>query len=53
MADKPDPSDIEVRNPRYKGATPENVARALLRPWGQSPAPDDDSKDADSDAEAA
>ena len=26
------PPQIEVRNPRYEGATPEDVARTLLRP---------------------
>ncbi len=33
MTDKklPDDSDIEVSNPRYAGATPEMVARALLK----------------------
>ncbi|MDE0050625.1 MAG: hypothetical protein OXO52_12610 [Rhodospirillales bacterium] len=51
MADKPDPSDIEVRNPRYKGATPEDVARALLRPWGESPK--DDEPESESETEAA
>ena len=50
MADKSDPP---IQNPRYKGATPEDVARALLHKWGESPAPDDDTKDADSDVEAA
>ena len=53
MADKSDLSDIEIRNPCYKGATPKDVARALLRAWGESPVPDDDSEDADSDSEAA
>ena len=43
------PSPV-VQNPRYKGATPEEVARALLRKWGGSPAdnesdPGPDSKD--------
>ena len=37
MADKPDPSTIEIRNPRCKGATLEDVTRALLRPWEESP----------------
>ena len=34
MADKPKPKpeEPEVLNPRYAGATPEMVARALLRP---------------------
>ena len=51
MADKPDPSDIEIRNPRYKGATPEDVARALLRKWGRPPK--DDESDPQTETEAA
>lgn len=31
MTDKLDPSSIPILNPRYKGATPEDVGRALLR----------------------
>ena len=30
----PTPRLVEVVNPRYAGATPEDVARALLRPVG-------------------
>lgn len=26
-----------ILNPRYKGASPEEVAKALLRKWGDSP----------------
>ena len=33
MTDKPKQKpEIEIRNPRYAGAKPEMVARALLRP---------------------
>lgn len=35
------PPEIEVLNPRYKGATPEMVAHALLKPKPQ----DDDESD--------
>ena len=28
----PAPKPFEVRNPRYAGATPEDVARSLFRP---------------------
>ena len=34
---------IEVRNPRYKDATPEQVARALLRPVPDEKAEDEES----------
>ena len=33
--DDPKP-EVEVRNPRYAGATPEMVARALMRPSNRS-----------------
>jgi hypothetical protein len=50
MSKPPDPRDVpirreevptahvEVRNPRYAGATPEDVARARLRPDKKRPA---------------
>ena len=52
MADKLDSSDPPILNPRYKGATPEDVARALLRKWGESPAPDGEPA-SDTETEAA
>ena len=51
MADKPYSSDPEIRNPRYKGATPEDVARALLNKWGAPPK--DDEAESESETEAA
>ena len=33
MTDKLEKPEVEVKNLRYKGATPEMVARALLRPF--------------------
>ena len=33
---RPPPPEIEIRTPRYKGATPEMVARALLKNTIQS-----------------
>ena len=32
MTDKPKKPEINVENPMYAGATPDMVARALLRP---------------------
>ena len=32
MTEKPKPAKPQVQNPRYAGATPEMVGRALLRP---------------------
>ena len=42
MAEKPKVPPITVQNPRYKGATPEEVAEALLRNWTNPPKPDDE-----------
>ena len=36
--DEAPPAPVEVRNPRYEGAAPEDVARALLRPDKKRPA---------------
>ena len=50
MTDRETAPEVSVINPRYQGATPEDVGRALLRPSEDAPAcePDDDE-----DAEAA
>lgn len=34
-----DPTSVDVINPRYAGATPEDVARALLRPLSAAARP--------------
>ncbi len=48
MATKSNRPAPVVQNPRYKGATPEEVARALLRKWGSSP--DDKESDPGTDS---
>ena len=51
MTSSPKPSDSPILNPRYKGATPEDVARALLRKWGR-PSKDNE-PDPETETEAA
>ena len=46
-----DPKSPPIQNPRYQGATPEDVARALLKKWGSLP--DDDESDPETEMEAA
>ena len=49
------PNRRPILNPRYKGASPEEVAKALLRKWGPSPqgAENADKPSPDEEAEVA
>ncbi len=43
---KQQPMKVAVRNPRYKGTTPEMVGKALLRFRVDEPEEDDEDRDA-------
>ena len=49
MTEKPKPEGVPIENPRYAGATPEMVARALLR---HNPEADDGEADTEPGAAA-